>query len=165
MNQTTLYLLSKPEVPPNNPDNSANTRSNNYYPKPRYPWGIDPSYNPAYNPGGGSSSRYLITKFQKMMNGLVINMSGIKRKRTCSTSEEDKKIQPPGKLQVDLDFPYEYDDNGNPTLLVPNIGRARRKRPYTKVEFDQTASHMHHAPDLGIVLPQDFDMAKYRGSR
>ena len=46
-------------------------------------------------------------------------------------------------------------------MLVPNIGRARAKRAYTKVDFDQTASHIHHAPDLGIVLPQGFDMAKY----
>ena len=64
-------------------------------------------------------------------------------------------------MEVDIDFPYKYYANGNPTLLVPNIGRAGNKRDYTKVDFDQTASHIHHAQDFGIVLPQSFDMAKY----
>jgi hypothetical protein len=65
-------------------------------------------------------------------------------------------------LQVDIDFPYKYGANGNPTLLVPIIGRAGNKRDYTKVDFDQTASHIHHVQDFGIVLPQGFDMAKYK---
>jgi len=64
-------------------------------------------------------------------------------------------------LKADVDFPYEYDSNGNPTLLVPNSGRARRKRAYNRVEYEQTASHMHHAPDFNIPLPSDFDMANY----
>lgn len=58
----------------------------------------------------------------------------------AQTSEEEKEIQPPGKLQVDIDFPYIYDANGNPILLVPNIGRARNKRDYTKVDFNQYTS-------------------------
>jgi hypothetical protein len=65
-------------------------------------------------------------------------------------------------LQVDIGFPYKYDGNGNPTLLVPNISRAGNKRYYTRVDFDQTASHIHHVQDFGIVLPQDFDVAKYK---
>lgn len=40
--------------------------------------------------------------------------------------------------------------------------KIRKKRTYTKVEFDQTAVHMHHAPDFGISLPANFDMNKYR---
>jgi len=78
-----------------------------------------------------------------------------------STSEENKESTSP--LQTDIDFSYELDDNGNPTLLVPNSGLAAERRPFSKVEFDQTASHMHHAPELGIELPKDFDMARYRG--
>ena len=30
-----------------------------------------------------------------------------------------------------------------------------------RVEFDQTASHIHHAPDFGIDLPNNFDMGYY----
>lgn len=32
---------------------------------------------------------------------------------------------------------------------------------FIRVEFDQTASHMHHAPDFGIDLPNNFDMNYY----
>ena len=64
--------------------------------------------------------------------------------------------------QIDIDFAYQYDSNGNPTLLIPNTGRLRKKRTYTKVEFDQTAVHMHHASDFDIQLPPGFDMAKYK---
>ena len=65
-------------------------------------------------------------------------------------------------MEADIDFQYEYDSNGNPTLLVPNPGKARTKRNYPRVEFDQTASHIHHAPDLNIPLPSDFDMVHYK---
>jgi len=162
MNQTTLYLLSKPEVPPNNPDNSANTRSNNYYPKSRYPWGIDPSYNPAYNPDGGSSSS--LPDNQIPENDEWVSDQYVwdkEQENDSSTSEEEENIKQPGKLEVNVDFQYEYDSNGNPTLLVPNPGKARTKRNYHRVEFDQTASHMHHAPDLNIPLPSDFNMVHY----
>ena len=47
-------------------------------------------------------------------------------------------------------------------MLVPNPAKARTKRDYNRVEFDQTASHMHHAADFNISLPSDFDMAHYR---
>jgi hypothetical protein len=50
----------------------------------------------------------------------------------------------------------------NSTLLVSNIGRAGNKRNYTKINFDQTASHIYHTQDFGIVLQQGFDMAKYK---
>jgi len=65
-------------------------------------------------------------------------------------------------LQVDIDFRYKYDANRNPTLLVHKIGRAGNKRDYTKVDFDQTASHIRHVQDFGIVLPQGLDIAKYK---
>jgi len=146
----------------------GNDRLHDYNPKPRFPWGIDPSFSGSGS-GGGSAGGSLDdnnippkSEWETYPN-FWDNYQNEAQEETCSTSEEDKKIQPPGKLQVDLDFPYRYDDNGNPTLLVPKIGRARKKRPYTKVDFDQTASHMHHAPDFGIVLPQDFEMAKYQG--
>lgn len=64
-------------------------------------------------------------------------------------------------MKSDIDFQYQYDSNGNPTLLIPNTGRLRKKRTHTKVEFDQTAVHIHHAPDFGISLPAKFDMNKY----
>lgn len=46
-------------------------------------------------------------------------------------------------------------------MLVPNSAKARTKRDYTRVEFEQTASHMHHAPDFNIPLPSDFNMSHY----
>lgn len=36
------------------------------------------------------------------------------------------------------------------------------KRSLNRVEYDQTASHLHHAPDYGIQLPPDFNMATYK---
>lgn len=30
------------------------------------------------------------------------------------------------------------------------------------VEYDQTAAHIHHAPDFGIRLPDSFDMTTYK---
>ena len=78
-----------------------------------------------------------------------------------SSVSEQEENKAPSKLEVDIDFPYQYDSNGNPTLLIPNTGRLRKKRTYTKVEYDQTAAHMHHASDLDIQLPSDFNMAKY----
>lgn len=35
-------------------------------------------------------------------------------------------------------------------------------RTLHQVQFDQTASHMHHAGELGIQLPANFDLAKYK---
>ena len=64
-------------------------------------------------------------------------------------------------MEANLDFQSEYDSNGNPTLLVPNPGKARTKRDYIRVEFEQTASHMHHAQDFNIPLPSDFNMSHY----
>ena len=34
-------------------------------------------------------------------------------------------------------------------------------RSLNRVEYDQTASHLHHAPEYSIQLPPDFDMVKY----
>jgi hypothetical protein len=65
-------------------------------------------------------------------------------------------------LQCDVDFPHEYDPNGHITLLISNTGGARQKQSYTRVEFEQTAAHMHHASDFGIPLPTNFDMNKYQ---
>lgn len=47
-------------------------------------------------------------------------------------------------------------------MLIPNIGRASTKRAYTTVELDQTFTHLHQVPNFGIILPQSFDMAKYK---
>lgn len=56
---------------------------------------------------------------------------------------------------------YTYDENGHVDLLVPNIGLACENRDYITVGFDQTASHMYHAEELGIRLPKNWDMLKY----
>ena len=52
------------------------------------------------------------------------------------------------------------DANGNPTLLVPNIDPTRtdKRRSLDRVEYDRTASHLHHAPEMGIQLPKNFNL-------
>jgi hypothetical protein len=157
-NEPNYFVPPKPEVPPNNPNNSANTRFNNYYPKSRYPWGIDPSYNHGGG-GGGELPDNQIPENDKWVSDQSVWDKA--QHNDSSTSEEEENIKQSGKLKVHVDFKYEYDSNGNPTLLVPNLGKARTKRNYHRVEFDQTVSHMHHAPDLNIPLPSDFDMVHY----
>ena len=71
-------------------------------------------------------------------------------------------LQQSGKLNIDVDFFYTYDKSGNIVLWVPNNSRIRPKRQFFKVEFDQTCAHLHHARDLGIKLPRNFDMNHYR---
>ena len=77
---------------------------------------------------------------------------------SCNEDEEPSD-------SIKVDFRYELDFNKNPTLLIETIGLPRQKRPFTKVEFDQTASHIHHAPELGIELPASFDMSMYQRIR
>jgi hypothetical protein len=61
-----------------------------------------------------------------------------------------------------VDFPHEYNSNKNPTLLVENTGRVAGKGKYTKVPYEQAATHLHHAKDFNIQLPSDFDMVTYK---
>ena len=157
-NEPNYFLSPNPEFRPNNPENSANTRSQNYNPKPKYPWGIDPSHNP----GGGSGSALPTNQIPE--NGEWVSDGHVwdkAQENDSSISEEEEKIKPPVKLEANIDFQSEYDSNGNPTLLVPNPGKARTKRDYIRVEFEQTASHMHHAQDFNIPLPSDFNMSHY----
>jgi hypothetical protein len=65
---------------------------------------------------------------------------------------------------VPCEFDYQLDENGNPILFVPNLdstSKTMKNRKFNRVDYDQTASHMHHAPDHGIQLPADFDMRAY----
>lgn len=79
----------------------------------------------------------------------------------CHDFEESGESDP---LPVPVNFEYIRDSNGNPTILVPNIDTTRTMpgRSLNRVEYDQTASHLHHAPDYGIQLPPDFDLVKYK---
>jgi len=68
-------------------------------------------------------------------------------------------------LPFPVNFDYKLDENGNQTLYIPNIDSTKktmRGRDFNRVEYDQTCSHMHHAPDHGIPLPANFDMAAYK---
>lgn len=78
----------------------------------------------------------------------------------CNDSEKPIKSE---ELPVPVNFEYEKDSNGNPSLLIPNIDSTRKMKgkAFNRIEYDQTASHLHHANDFGIQLPQDFDMSKY----
>ena len=35
------------------------------------------------------------------------------------------------------------------------------RRPFNRIQYDQAASHLHHANEFGIQLPKGFDMSKY----
>ena len=81
-------------------------------------------------------------------------------KDSCQDFEESKSLD---KLPVLVNFEYVKDSNGNPTLLVPNIDSTRKDkgRSLNRVEYDQTASHLHHASEMGIQLPKNFNLKKY----
>jgi len=69
-----------------------------------------------------------------------------------SETEEDQcQIKPPGKFEVDFDF--ELDENGNPTLIIPmKDGSIRR------IEFDQTRDKWYHEDRFpNISAPDGFD--------
>ena len=136
---------------PKNTDNSG-PKYSNYNFKPKYPWRIDPYFNPD-GAGSALSANEIPEKGEWISDPYMWD-------RVEENDSEEKEITAPGKLQVDVDFRYEYDSNGNPTLLVPNAAKDRTNRDYIRVEFDQTASHIHHAPDLGISLPANFCMSK-----
>ena len=128
-------------------------RGQNLDPKPRFSAGTGPSGN------SGSSSNLSANKVPDPSEWDLDPKAWVDDARDSYQDFEESELS--DKLPVN--FEYVKDSNGNPTLLVPNIGRARNKRDYTKIDFDQTASHIHHAPDFGIVFPQGFDMAKYQG--
>jgi len=133
--------------------------------RPKLPWGADLSYRAPLGGGGGGSSgsnnveeKHRIPDEPEWINNQAIWDVVQENDSSVSKQEENKA---PSKLGVDIDFPYQYDSNGNPNLLIPTTGRLRKKRTYTTVEYDQTAVHMHHASDFDIQLPSDFNMSKY----
>lgn len=65
------------------------------------------------------------------------------------------------ELPVQVNFEYEKDSNGHPSLLIPNIDSNHNRRPFNQIKYDQAASHLHRANEFGIQLPQSFDMFKY----
>jgi hypothetical protein len=164
-------------VPPNTPTGSGNgsldkdsfTNSEPINERPKLLWGVDPSYRAPIGGGGsgndvGSSGKDNTEEKYKIPDQsewISDNSIWDSVQETDSSVLEQKEDKAPDKLKVDIDFPYQYDSNQNPTLLIPNTGRLREKRPYTNVEYDQTAAHMHHASDFDIKLTLDFNMAKY----
>ena len=139
---------------PKKTDNSGPKSQNQNY-EPKYRWGIDPNYSPSGAGSGSALSANEIPKQDEWINDPYI------WNKVEENDSEEKKSEVPGKLKVDVDFPHVYDSNGDPTLLVPNQSQTRRRRPYTSIKFDHTAAHIHHAPELGILLPSNFDMAEY----
>ena len=83
-----------------------------------------------------------------------------KTKKQKTKTSESKEKQGQKELPVAVDFDYEIDSNGNPTLLIPNLD-STSDLPFHRVEFDQAASHLHHVEDYGIQLPASFDMDRY----
>ena len=116
------------------------------WPGPRLPFGVDPGY-PRSSTFDASGPHQLPAVRDWISDP--------------SAWEDDERDHP---LEVPIDFPYRLNDKNEPTLLVPSLGNAKSGNvgEPMRVEFQQTASHMHHAPELGIILPDNFDMAYYR---
>jgi len=85
--EPNYFVPPNRDVPPSNSDRSSYTGS--YYPKPRYPFGIDPSYNPGGSGGSGGSA---LPANQIPENGEWVNDPYVWDKaqdNDCSTSEEE----------------------------------------------------------------------------
>jgi hypothetical protein len=56
-------------------------------------------------------------------------------------------------LGVPVEFLYQLNQKKDSILFVPNLGNTKfqgRNKPI-RVKIDQTATHIHHASDFGIV--------------
>ena len=156
----------KAESPPRNTNKSGSNANT----KPQYHDAPDPKRSPnlwgvsqSNNPNGGDNPSDLLSSNEVPKEDNWINDPSLwDKSQENDLAGDNEETQKPGKLQADIDFPYQYDENGNPTLLIPNAGRTKKKRLYNKIEFDQTSTHMHHAPDFGIDLPPNFDLDVYK---
>jgi hypothetical protein len=137
---------------PKSPDTSQRTNSGptpgngKGWPGPRFPWGADPKY-------GRSGSCDVSDPHQLSAARDWIS--------DPSAWEDDERDHP---LEVPVDFPYRLNDKNEPTLLVPNLlvnTKSKNFGTFTRVEFEQTATHAHHMPEFGISLPDNFNMPYY----
>jgi hypothetical protein len=127
--------------------NTGSTPGNDKgWPGPSFPWGADPKYSRS-----GSCDVSDPHQLSAAKNWIS----------DPSAWEDDERDHP---LSVPVDFPYKLNDKNEPTLLVPNLGNTKFESvdKYIRVEFQQTATHIHHAPEFGISLPDNFNMAYYR---
>jgi len=77
-------------------------------------------------------------------------------------SDEQCELEEEVKSEVKIDFDFVSDQKGDPILLIPdNNSLLADKDRFIKVDHEQTKTHLHHAEDLGINLPDDFDMNHY----
>jgi hypothetical protein len=115
------------------------------WPGPSFPWGADPKYSRSGSCDGSGPHQLSAAK-----NWIS----------DPSAWEDDERDHP---LIVPVDFPYKLNDKNEPTLLVPNLGNTKFEGvgKFIRVEFQQTATHIHHAPEFGISLPDNFDMQFY----
>ena len=132
-------------------------RGENLDPKPRLPAGTGASGN-----SGSSSSSLSANKVPDPSEWDLDPKSWVDDAGdSCQDFEESESSD---KLPVPVNFEYVKDSNGNPTLLVPNIDSTRtdKGRSLNRVEYDQTASHLQHAPEMGIQLPKNFNLETYK---
>ena len=147
-------------VTPGGAGDRASDRLADYDPSPR---------NPSGGSGSGSSSTSL--SMSKVDQNKVPPKEDWSIDGWCDEDESGSDHSHEQKLDMDSDplpvpvnFEHVMDSNNNPTLLVPNIDVTRLKRGQTfnRIEYDQTATHLHHAPEFGIELPPGFDLQNYR---
>jgi hypothetical protein len=132
-------------------------RGENLDPKPRLPAGTGASGNPGSNSSSLQANKIPDPSEWNFDPKSWVDDAG----DSCQDFEESESS---GKLPVPVNFEYVKDSNGNPILLVPKIDSTRtvKGRNLNRVEYDQTASHLHHAPEMGIQLPKNFDLEKYK---
>ena len=147
-------------VTPGGAGDRGSDRLEDYDPSPR---------NPSGGSGSGSSSTSL--SMSKLDKNKVPPKEDWSIDGWCDEDEFGSDDSHDQKLDMDSDplpvpvnFEHVMDSNNNPTLLVPNIDVTRLKRgqTFTRIEYDQTATHLHHIPELGIELPPGFDLQKYK---
>ncbi len=150
-NVSTGQKSSKTEQGSSSSSTGSTSGNGKGYPGPRLPWGV----NPGFDRSGSDSFNRLDTHQLTAARDWISDPSAW---------EDDERDHP---LRVAVDFPYKLNEQGNPTLLVPNLGKTELQGvgKMIRVEFDQTASHIHHAPDFGIDLPNNFDMNYYNNLR
>jgi len=78
-------------------------------------------------------------------------------------SEDQCRLEKEVKSEVKIAFDFVSDQKGDPILLIlDNNSLLADKDRFIKVDHEQTKTHLHHAEDLGINLPYDFDMNHYK---
>lgn len=157
-----------------------NNRNGNAFKAPRYPTARLPHQpthqrlgagNPRGNLGGNADEPLLKSDLETSNtdscpdrgDGVAPPKSKKRNKNKKKKKQEiASEVTDKNTTEVKTDFDYVLNENGDPTLLVPDNNPLADKDQFINVESNQTSTHLHHAEELGIQLPKDFDMDHYK---